>query len=113
MNVFSAAQLDALAFMLLKFAGRGVGISLVFFGFYCCLIGYLIVRSTFMPKTIGVLMAITGFGWLTFLWPPLSSAASSYVMLTGLLGEGSLTLWLVIFGVNAERWNAQLSAAAA
>ena len=111
LTVFSAAQLQALAFMLLKFAGRGIGISLVFFGLYCSLIGYLVFRSTFMPKTIGVLMAIAGLGWLTFLWPPLQSG--SYVMLTGLLGEGSLTLWLLIFGVNPERWNERLSTATA
>ncbi|MBV8726390.1 MAG: DUF4386 domain-containing protein [Candidatus Eremiobacteraeota bacterium] len=110
LNVFAPAQLQALAFLLLKFAGRGINVSLVFFGFYCSLIGYLTFRSTFMPKTIGVLMAIAGLGWLTFLWPPLSTVAASYVMLTGLLGEGSLTLWLLIFGVNSERWNEQLKA---
>jgi hypothetical protein len=53
------------------------GISpLVFFGFYCLLIGYLIFRSIFLPRILGVLMAFGGLGWLTFLSPPLASHLS-------------------------------------
>jgi len=77
---------------------------LVFFGFHCLLLGYLILKSTFLPRILGALMAIAGLGWLSFLSPPLAKALSPYVLLAGIIGEGSLTLWLVIFGVNAERW---------
>ena len=77
---------------------------LVFFGFYCLLIGYLIFRSTFLPQTLGVLMAFGGLGWLTFLWPPLANYLSPYNMVPGLLGEGSLTLWLLVVGVNEQKW---------
>jgi Domain of unknown function (DUF4386) len=80
---------------------------LVFFGFYCLLIGYLIFRSTFLPRILGVLMAIAGLGWLTFLWPPLAAYLTPYVFAPGFLGEGALTLWLLAMGVNAERWNEQ------
>jgi uncharacterized protein DUF4386 len=83
---------------------------LVFFGFHCLLIGYLILRSTFLPRILGVLMAIAGLGWLTFLSPPLEKALSPYILLSGIIGEGLLTLWLLVFGVNAERWTAQASA---
>jgi Domain of unknown function (DUF4386) len=81
--------------------------SLVFFGFYCLLIGYLIFRSTFLPRILGVLMAFGGLGWLTFLSPPLANYLSPYNLAPGILGEGALTLWLLVIGVNAQRWKEQ------
>jgi len=82
--------------------------SLVFFGFYCLLLAYLIFKSTFLPRFLSVLLAITGLGWLTFLSPALGERLfSPYLMIGGLAGEGSLTLWLLVFGVNARRWNEQ------
>jgi hypothetical protein len=73
------------------------------FGIYCLLIGYLIFRSTFLPRTLGVLMAIAGLGWLTFLSPALANSLSPYNFAPGLVGEGALTVWLVVFGVDAPR----------
>ncbi len=81
--------------------------SLVFFGFYCLLIGYLILRSTFLPRALGVLMVIAGLGWLTYLSPPLARTLSPYNMIPGIVGEGVLTLWLLAVGVNVQRWNNQ------
>ncbi len=83
---------------------------LVFFGFYCLLIGYLIFKSAFLPRILGVLMAFAGLGWLTFLSPQLANHLSPYVFAPGLLGEGALTLWLLVFGVNEQRWKEQASA---
>jgi len=85
--------------------------SLVFFGFYCLLIGYLIFRSTFLPRILGALMAFGGLGWLTFLSPPLANYLSPYNMVPGILGEGSLTLWLLVIGANVPRWEERASAA--
>jgi hypothetical protein len=85
--------------------------SLVFFGFYCLLIGYLIFRSTFLPRILGVLMMFASLGWLTFLAPPLANSLSPYNLAPGVLGEGLLTLWLIVMGVNAERWKEQASKA--
>ncbi len=79
--------------------------SLVFFGFYCLLLGYLIFKSNFFPRTLGVLVALAGLGWLTYLSPALADRLSTYTMITGLIGEGSLTLWLLVFGVNAQRYH--------
>jgi hypothetical protein len=84
--------------------------NLVFFGFYCLLIGYLIFRSTFLPRALGVLMAFGGLGWLTFLSPELSKSLSPYNLAPGILGEAALTLWLLVFGVNEQRWKEQTSA---
>jgi hypothetical protein len=88
---------------------RGVDIGLIFFGFYCLLIGYLIFRSTFLPRILGVLMAFAGLAWLTFLSRPLANQLSPYNLAAGILGQGSLTLWLLVVGVNVPRWKERAS----
>jgi len=104
LTAFNTDQLQALALISLRLYGTGYGIALVFFGFHCLLIGYLIFRSVVLPRLLGILMAFAGFGWLTFLWPPLANRLQPYVLLPGILGEGSLTLWLLVMGLNAHRW---------
>jgi hypothetical protein len=84
--------------------------SLVFFGPYCLLIGYLIFKSSFLPRILGVLMAFAGLGWLIFL-SPLANHLSTFLMVIGFLAELSLCLWLLVKGVNVQRWNEQASAA--
>ena len=73
------------------------------FGIYCLLIGYLIFKSTFLPRILGVLMAVGGLGWLTFLSPALASYLSPYNFAPGMLGEGALTVWLLVFGVDLSK----------
>ena len=85
---------------------------LVFFGCYCLVIGYLILRSTFLPRVLGAFMALGGLGWLPFASPALSTYLSPYNMLPGILGETALTVWLLAAGVNDQRWKAQAGAAA-
>jgi hypothetical protein len=89
----------------------GVDIPVVFDGFSCLLIGYLIFRSTFLPRILGPLMAIAGLGWLTFLSPPLAKSLSPYNLALGILGQESLMLWLLVMGVNIERWKDQATPA--
>jgi hypothetical protein len=84
---------------------------LVFFGIYCLLIGYLIFRSTFLPRALGALMAFGGLGWLTFASPSLAKALSPYNLAPGIIGEGALTLWLLVKGVDVPRWKEQAAAA--
>jgi hypothetical protein len=79
-------------------------ISLVFFGFYFVLVGVLVFRSTFIPRLLGVLASIAGLGGLTFLWPPLEPILWPRVILPLWAGEMILVLWLLIAGVNVERW---------
>jgi hypothetical protein len=88
-----------------------VNIGLVFGGFYCLLIGYLIFRSTFLPRILGAPMAFAGLGWVTFLSPPLANRLSPYNLASGILGEGLVMLWLLVMGVNVQRWKEQASAA--
>jgi hypothetical protein len=105
LNAFNAQQLQALSLVFLKLDAQTSNIGLVFFGFYCALIGWLIFRSAFLPRILGVLMGLAGLGWLTFLWPPLAASLSPYVLAPGIFGEGALTLWLLAFGVNPQHWN--------
>lgn len=81
--------------------------SLVFFGVYCLLIGYLILNSTFLPRTFGVLMVFAGLGWLTFISPSLAKTLSPYNYYPGGIGEILFCLWLLLMGVNSERWKEQ------
>jgi len=81
--------------------------SQVFFGFYCLLIGYLILKSTFLPHTLGALMAIAGLGLLTSVSRQLANQFSPYHYIAAGIGEGLLTVWLLAVGVNAVRWKEQ------
>lgn len=85
----------------------GVDVPVVLNGFYCFLIGYFIFQSTFLPRILGALMAIAGLGWLTYLSPPLANYLSPYNLASGILGEVSLFLWLLVMGVNVQRWKKQ------
>lgn len=111
LSVFTMEQLQALALMFLKVRAQANDIGLVFFGMHCLLVGYLILRSTFLPRIVGALMVCAGFGWLTFLWPPLANSLAPFNMMPGAIGELSLTLWLLVKGVNVQRWNEQASSA--
>jgi hypothetical protein len=80
---------------------------LVFYGFYCLLISYLIFRSRFMPHAIGAVMLVPGLCWMTFVWPPLTHMLEPYQTIAGGIGEAILTLWLLTMGVNSAQWKLQ------
>ena len=104
-------NLAGLAFEALRLQPQGVNIAVVFDGFYCILIGYLVFTSAVPPRILGALMVLGGLGWLTFLSSPLANYLSPYNLAFGLLGEGSVCLWILLMGVNVRRWNEQASAA--
>ena len=113
---FNVEQLQALALVFLNLHAQGYNISLVFFGSYCVLVGYLIFRSTFLPRILGVLMAIAGSCYLTssfatFLSPEVAARLFPYILVPGSIAELSLILWLLVIGVNEQRWKEQASAA--
>ena len=110
LGVFKVEQLQALAYLSLKLYSQAYGIGLVFFAFYCLVIGYLVFKSTFLPRILGVLIAASALAWMTFLWPPLAAKYFRYLLVLD-LGELSLVLWLLVMGVNAERWWEQADAA--
>lgn len=98
---------DALALLAVQLRLTAGNISFVFFAVHCLLTGVLIVKSALVPRFVGALMVLAGIGWATFLWPPLATSLFPYNVLPGMLGEGTLTLWLLVMGVNVERWKEQ------
>jgi len=104
-------QQQALAMLILKLNGQAFNVDLVFFGFWCLLTGVLITRSTFLPRILGVLLAIDGLGWITFILPSLGTSLFPVVAVASGLAEIPLQLWLIVFGVNSERWREQAAAA--
>lgn len=104
-------NLVGLVFEVLRLQPQGVNIAVVFDGFYCILIGYLAFGSSFLPRILGALMTLGGLGWLTFLSPPLGNYLFPYNLAFGLLGEGSVCLWILLMGVNVGRGNERPSAA--
>jgi hypothetical protein len=112
-SAFTTDQLQGLAFLFLRLNGAAFNIYLVFFGLWCVLIGLLIFRSTFLPRVLGVLIAISGFAWMMYLWPPLANRLfMPYIAGASALGEVPLELWLLVMAVNAQRWKEQALAAA-
>src|SRR6266568_2505761 len=100
LNILAVQPLPALALMCLKLRAQAYGISLVFLGFNCLLIGYLIFRSALLPRIVGALMAFAGLSWLTRRPPPLATHLSPYIVGPGLLSQGTVILWLLVIGVN-------------
>ena len=112
-----AAQLQALAYAPgSALSGIDYSLHTVFFGFDILCAAYLVLRSTFLPRAIGVLLAIDGLAYLVysfadFLVPGFAAQLVPWIQFPALLGEGSLCLWLLVLGVDVERWNQAASAA--
>jgi len=104
---FSMQQLQGLALLLLKLNDQGAAMALAFFGFSTVLNGFLIFRSTFLPRFLGVLGMLSGLGWLTFLYPPLGYRVFLLAALIGLLSSAVTIFWLLVFGVDEEKWKEQ------
>jgi Domain of unknown function (DUF4386) len=102
-------NLVAMIFEAQRVNPQGQSAGLVVHGIYIIIFAYLIFKSTFLPRTLGVLMAIAGLGWVTYLSTPFPKINLIFC----LLGEVSLMLWLLVMGVNERRWKEQDSAAGA
>jgi hypothetical protein len=113
LTAFTPNQVHALAVAALQVHIPIYSIALVFFGVYDLLIGYLTFTSAFLPRLVGLLMMITGLGWLTFLIPPLAARLSPFNVDAASIGEVVMILWLLVMGVNAQRWNERAGAARA
>lgn len=100
------------AYLAFKQQSIGFAIALTYFGGYCISFGYLIFRSRFMPRFIGVLLTIQGVCYLAnsfanFLAPRLAEITFPFLMVSA-MAEISLCLWLLIKGINIPKWEESL-----
>jgi hypothetical protein len=115
LSTFTLPQLQTLALSFFTLSLRLNDIGMVFFGLHVLAIGYLIRKSTFLPKILGTLLFVTGACYLTstfanFLALPFRDYLLPFVALGGLVGEGSLTGWFLVKGVDVERWKESAAA---
>ena len=114
LKAFEPQQLQILANLALRSHDIAFNIALIFFGFTCLVNGYLIVKSGYLPKFIGVLMQIAGLSYLTACFaalfaPALADLITPAILLPPLIGELSFCLWLLIKGVDVGKWNERLT----
>jgi len=110
LRAFQPEQLDVLARLAIRSHGYGFSVALMFFGCFCVIVGYLIFRSGYLPKAVGVLMQIAGLCYLTnsfalILAPSFADRIVPAILVPAFIGEASLCLWLLVKGVNVEEWN--------
>jgi Domain of unknown function (DUF4386) len=101
-----SSQLQSISMVLLRVDNLGAQTALALFGFSTLLMGYLIFRSTYLPRWLGVIGMIAAFGWLTFLYPPLGRQLFMFVALFALAGAAIKIFWLIVFGVDEEKFRA-------
>lgn len=107
LNTLQPDQLATLSLLSLNIQSQGYAIGLVFFGFYCLIVGYVLYKSTFLPKIFGVLYAITGLCYLVnsftmFLSKGFENPLFVYLAVPIIMGELALCLWLLIKGIDTS-----------
>jgi hypothetical protein len=104
LKAFTPDQRNALALLSLKTYGLGSGAFMAFYGVASLLRGYLIFRSTYLPKFLGVLLMLAGLGFVTknVLVVLAPQYASSVLLLPMFLAGVSLTVWFLVKGVDVR-----------
>lgn len=116
LKTFSPDQVNSLSLLSLKLYGYGAGIFMVFYGIVSILRGYLIFQSGYLPKFLGILLALSGAGFVIrnfvlVLAPAHASdfLLSDFLLLPTPLAVVALTLWLLVKGVNIAKWEEKTS----
>lgn len=103
LKAYPTDQLQALAYLLLRLHDQGLLIAHIFFGLWLLPMGYLVFKSGFIPKIVGVLLVIAGVGYVVQSFAAFLGYNVNIILFTG-LGELVFLLWLLIKGVNVEQW---------
>jgi len=108
MNVFSQEQLEALSYLLLNFHEVGYDIGIISFGTWLFPIGYLVIKSGYMPKVIGVFLMLGAIGYdlyliINYTLPQYGGIAEMLELVPSSIGEFSFCLWLIFIGIKREK----------
>jgi hypothetical protein len=107
-------QLHSLATLYTRVHGYGFSVGLIFFGCVCLISGYLIFKSVYLPKILGVLMQIAGLCYLInsfvlIIAPKIENIIFPAILVPPFIAELSLCMWLLIKGVNLSEWNKRVN----
>ena len=110
LTAFAPNQLQALASLSLSLHEYGFGVGLIFFGVSCLVTGYLMFRSGYFPRTLGILQAMAGVCYLInsfaqLLFPSLAAKMVPAILLPAFIGELATCVWLIVRGVNISKWD--------
>jgi len=103
LNVFTAEQLQALMYFFLRLHSQELNIAQIFWGLWLFPMGYLVFKSGFLPRILGILLIIGCFGYVIQSFAAFLGYNVSIIFFTS-WGELLLLLWLLIKGVDAEQW---------
>jgi len=103
-GAFTASQLQAQAMLFLDMRQNGILVAQVFWGLWLLPLGLLVFRSGFLPKLIGVLLVVAGAAYVIDSGTQLMFPGHATISQFTFVGEVLLPLWLLIKGVNVERW---------
>jgi Domain of unknown function (DUF4386) len=108
-DILASTWEATLSFLAIRLHGYGFGIGLLFFGVACLVRGYLVFRSTYFPRTLGVLLALAGLAYLVnsvalLLAPAVAATLFPAILAPALVGEGAFCLWLLVKGVDQSAW---------
>jgi hypothetical protein len=113
-DILASTWEATLSFLAIRLHGYGFGIGLLFFGVACLVRGYLVYRSTYFPRTLGVLLALAGLAYLVnsvalLLAPAVAATLFPAILAPALVGEGAFCLWLLVKGVDQLAWERRLA----
>ncbi|HUQ20721.1 MAG TPA: DUF4386 domain-containing protein [Gemmatimonadaceae bacterium] len=106
LSVFDAKQLEAIAYLMIRLNTVGTQVAVPFLGIGTIITSYLMLRSTFLPRFLGIIGMSGGAGWVMFWYPPLGSKMFLPIAFTALFGCAVTIGWLLVRGVDENKWHA-------
>ena len=110
---YSPDQVNSLALAMLRVNDEGAAVAVAFFGPSTFLLGWLMIKSTFFPRWLGILGVVGGILWTSFYWPSFGRSLFMVSAVVGLVGSLATIGWLIVVGLDEQRWREQVDASRA